>query len=189
MGSETHHAWKYYRCRGSFRFDKPCRTPLVPVARVHQQLETLYRQTVLSASTHRAILHKILWHRATIARQANAGRQAIELEMDALRQREIVLARGLAAGLIGVTAHETGVGDLAVKRSALQQELAALREDRRMRVDDLRSRSGTAWDLHVALTLDEQRILAEELFERIELIQAGIGTFLLRSSRMLPAAA
>jgi hypothetical protein len=88
-----------------------------------------------------------------------------------LADREIVLSRSLADGGLSLAAFQLAMAELEARRKAADADVAAQPRTSHPAVEQ---NFGSSWDLHVALTLDEQRILLAEIFERIDLDRTGV---------------
>ena len=171
MGADIHRKWQYYRCRGTFRLTKPCRAPHVPVHRAHADLEQLYRRLVLPAGVRRTVWRQVAGRREELTTEQRARREVLQVEFRDLADREIVLSRSLADGGLSLAAFQLAMAELEVRRKTADAEVAVSPRTLQPAMDE---NCRSPWDLHVALPVDEQRILVAEIFDRIDLDRSGV---------------
>jgi len=182
VGAEQHRRWEYYRCRGSARSENRCRAPYANVAAVHQTLEQIYRGLVLPVGVRKR-LARLLADALTVKERVLAARRSgLRLELAALTSREAHLGKAFADGLMTKEAYAMVLPGLRRQREDLESQLfAAPRADaRRLRqVIALLHQAPSAWHVHVALSVPEQRLLVEAVFERLEIARSGVVRFTL----------
>jgi site-specific DNA recombinase len=184
MGGETHRRWQYYRCRGSFRLTSPCRAKYSRMNDVHRAVECIYRDLRLPASVRNTFVRQCADRQVRAEENRRGRRHALKVELAALDQRDAYLAKALVDGRITVPSHELALAELNTKKERLRSELAALGPPAVSGdLGDLATRCRSAWDLHAAVSPEEQRILAETVFESLDLENNRVVAHRLRFSK------
>lgn len=177
VGGDEHRRWRYYRCRGSFRSFQRCKARYARVDRVHGRLEVLLQSTHLTASL-KAQLLRLLSADATEQINAQDREQAsIRRRLLDLRHREDHLTKAFAERLLTFEGHRRAIESLAFERKEVEKLVKPGVFQSLDRVDALSAaiaRARTAWDIYVLLTLRQQRVLVQTVFERLEIDRSGI---------------
>jgi DNA invertase Pin-like site-specific DNA recombinase len=183
VGGDGAGKWQYYRCRGSFKAFERCKAKYCRLQTVHADLEHILRDITPSAAA-RAELRRRLTAMSLKAIQArDLERSGLRMQLAGLHQRERHLTRAFTQGVLRQMTYDEALANVDAERKQITGRLKALPIGNANRNTVLRSSlatARTAWDLHELLSFDEQRLLVQVLFDRLELNETGIVRYVLK---------
>jgi hypothetical protein len=180
MSAEQHGKLLYYRCRGSTRLTNRCHAPYSPGRKTHEALESVYLRLVPTTEFKQRVIRQVTDHASAGLADNERSRQTLRLELVSLMGRETRLASMFADGLLDADAYELAQGRIAKDRVDLTSRLDAIGDRDVRAITRLAAhleRASSVWEIHLALSLDQQRRLAQAIFSDLRLSADGISDY------------
>lgn len=184
VGSETHGAFRYYRCRKNMRSRDRCSAPYMVANLVHEDLARVYGSVSNNGAVH-AALKAAMQARAEAWTWESQREQALRSNrLGDIHARELRLANALADGLMSAEIYRLAMQELMRERAKVEAQVPATQGDTPIPV---LSAAGSILELHQSLDPDRQRMLAELIFVDLRINRGGIASYELRSEQQLAA--
>jgi DNA invertase Pin-like site-specific DNA recombinase len=179
VSTDRHGRHLYYRCRASSRVRNRCHARVVNVRQVHERLEQIYQDLVLTPAI-RLVLQQAQEQRHEVENREGRRRQDMLAAHRAERQvRETRLAEALAEGFLDPDLYRLTITKL--RQDAVDAEARHAPHPSRESTPE-GEEAKTVLELHAGLSTEGQRALVTLVFEDLRIDPTGIVRYVLRPS-------